>query len=161
MKSTMIAAALAMLASQAHALSCLRPDPIETFQRLAAAEESYFVLHGMLTFDQTALPDGVGDNDRPVPEPIAGNFAGLGLTKEGFTSPYQSAVNLQIGCAGPWCGSAQSGVDAVYFVPAGDPPVTMLAGPCGGMIFYEPSGAVLDMLESCMKGDACTPLPFE
>lgn len=161
MKPILFATALAMISGQAHALSCMRPDPIETFQRVAAAPESYFVLYGELTFDETLLPPGVGDNNTRAPAPIPAQFRGMGLTRDGFTSSYVSPVTLQIGCAGPWCGSAKSGGDALYFVQADEPPVTMVAGPCGGMIFPDPSDAVLDMLTSCMQGGACSSQPLQ
>lgn len=161
MKTILLAAALAMISGQVHALSCMRPDPIETFKRIAAAPEDYFVLYGELTFDESLLPSGVLDNRTGAPGPIAAQFDGLGLTRQGFTSSYVSPVTLEIGCAGPWCGSAASGVDALYFVRATDPPVTMVAGACGGMIFEKPPQAVLDMLTSCMQGGACSPQPLQ
>lgn len=160
MKTTALTMILALLGGQAHALSCLRPDAVETFQRLAVAEESYFVLYGELMFDESALPNRTDDvfQNSVSPDPIDGRFVGKGLTSAGFTNTYISDVILQVGCAGPWCGSARSGGEAVYFVPASDPPVTMQAGPCGGMIFPDPSPAVLDMLTSCMQGGTCTPV---
>lgn len=161
MKHLLLAAMIATVAGQVHALSCIRPDPIETFQRLAAAPESYFVLYGEMTFDEAELPAGVSMDQFRAPDPISARFEGKGLTRAGFTNDYVSDVTLQIGCAGPWCGSARSGVDAVYFVAATDPPVTMQAGPCGGMIFEEPSDAVLEMLTTCMQGGACSPQPLQ
>ncbi|MEO0904437.1 MAG: hypothetical protein AAFX89_06665 [Pseudomonadota bacterium] len=161
MKSLLLAATLAMIAGQSHALSCVRPDPIDTFKRVAAAPESYFVLYGKLTFDEAELPSGVSINQSRDPAPIAARFEGKGLTRQGFTSDYYSDVTLQVTCAGPWCGSARSGIDAVYFVEATDPPVTMRAGACGGLIFEEPSDAILNMLTSCMQGGACSSQPLQ
>ncbi len=161
MKPLIAAAMLATISAQAQALSCLRPDPITTFQALAAAPESYFVLFGQLTFDEADLPEGVSTDQTRAPAPIQARFVGKGLTRNGFTNTYQSDVLLQVGCAGPWCGSARSGVDAVYFVQASDPPVTMQAEPCGGMIFENPAQVTLDMLTSCMRGDACSPQALE
>ncbi|WP_341368454.1 hypothetical protein [Yoonia sp. BS5-3] len=152
MKPFLIAALLAMIAGQAHALSCRRPDPIDTFKQVAAAPESYFVLYGELTFDGPVPAS---------PATIPAQFRGKGLTREGFTSDYVSPVNLQIECVASWCGSARSGGDALYFVQATEPPVTMVAGACGGMIFPDPSQAVLDMLTSCMQGGACSAQPLE
>lgn len=161
MKQLFLAASLALITGQSHALSCMRPDPIETFQRLSEAPESYFVLYGQLRFDEAALPEGVSTDQTREPAPIAAQFRGKSLGQSGFTNDYFSDVILQIDCAGPWCGSARSGVDAVYFVAASAPPVTMRAGPCGGRIFEEPTEATLDMLTSCMKGGTCRPEPFE
>lgn len=160
-RSLLVAALLALGAGQVHALSCLRPDPLTTFQELAAAPESYFVLYGRLRFDESDLPAGVSTDQTRAPAPIRAYFAGKGLTSNGFTNTYQSEVILQVDCAGPWCGSARSGVDALYFVAAKDPPVTMQAQPCGGMIFEEPSQATLDMLTSCMQGGPCSPQPLQ
>lgn len=161
MKPLLLAAALATISGQAHALSCLRPDPIVTFQQLAQAPETYFVLYGVLSFDEKKLPPGVSDQQMRTPDPIPARFVGHGLSTDGFTIDYVTDVVVQIGCAGPWCGSARSGVDAVYFVEATDPPLTVQAGPCGGMIFEEPDQAVLDMLTSCMQGGTCSAQPLQ
>lgn len=163
MKSILSALCLVALANQATALSCLRPDPIDTFQRVAAAPESYFVLYGKLTFDEDALPGMVTDQviAETPPLSIPAQFHGKGLTLRGFTSDYISPATLQVTCLGPWCGSARSGVDALYFVRADNSPVAMVADPCGGMIFEEPSQATLDMLTSCMQGGECSPQPLQ
>ena len=161
MRKLMLTAAIAAIAGQGHALSCLRPDAIETYQRLAAAPESYFVLKGTLTFDESALPPSVGSNDTIAPDPIPGSFVGTGLTQGGFDADYVSEVLLQVQCAGPWCGSAQSGVEAVWFVPFSDPPATLQADPCGSMTFYDPAPETVAMLESCMRGETCTPVAFD
>ena len=161
MKTLLGAAALAMITGQVHALSCLRPDAVETFQRLAAAEESYFVLFGELTFDEARLPASASNDQTRPSTVIPAQFAGNSLTARGFTNAYSRDVNLQITCAGQWCGSAQSGIDAVYFVPSGETPATLTAGPCGGMLFPEPTQAVLDMLTSCMAGGPCSAQPLQ
>ena len=158
MKASFLAAAIAMLAGQASALSCLRPDPIDTFNRLAAVEERYFVLSGTLTFDEGLLPPMVSDGPMGEPAPIPARFTGKGLTRDGFVNDYVGGVNLQITCAGPWCGSAQSGVEGVFFVEATEPRATVIADPCGGMIFPQATEAVKDMLTSCMAGGTCEPL---
>ena len=159
MRLVLSAACIALIGAQAHALSCLRPDPIVTFQQLAAAPEEYHVLYGELSFDEDALPPAVSNDPNPVPIPA--RFVGKGLSADGFTIPYISNVELQISCAGPWCGSARSGVDAVFFVAAAGQPRTVEAGPCGGMIFEEPTQAVLDMLITCMQGGACLAQPLQ
>lgn len=161
MKALTLSLCLSALASQAAALSCMRPDAASTFQRVAESPQDYYVLYGQLTFDEEALPPGVSDTPIAMPAPVEGFFRGKGLTRDGFTADYISPAKLQVTCAGPWCGSARSGVDALYFVQAVDGPVTMEAGPCGGMIFEEPDQATLDMMVSCMQGDDCSPQPFE
>jgi len=160
-KHVLFAAILALVGGQASALSCIRPDPIMTFKELAAAPENYFVLYGEMTFDEALLPPGVSALPTAAPDPIAAQFRGKGLTRQGFTSDYISPVTLEVTCLGSWCGGARSGGDAIYFVEAKDPPVTMVAGPCGGRIFTDPSQEVLDMLVSCMQGGPCSPQPLQ
>ncbi len=147
--------ALAAVAGQATALSCMRPDPIASFQNAAEAEESYFVLYGTLTFDESALPESVGMGNRPEPVPIPAEFTGKGLSQDGFVNDYAGPITLQPTCAGSWCGGAKSGVEAVFFVQVDDVP-TVVAGPCGGKIFENPSPAVLDALTTCMQGGECS-----
>ncbi|WP_108815629.1 hypothetical protein [Loktanella sp. Alg231-35] len=159
MNKALVAAALVVISGQAQALSCLRPDPITTFQKLAAASESYFVLMGELTFDENLLPEAMSNTRTDEPAPIPAYFAGKGLTHDGFANDYYSNVTLQIRCGGPWCGSASSGMEAIFFVPASDPPVLIEAGPCGGMIFENITPATVEMLTSCMAGDTCSSLP--
>ena len=163
MKILMTALGLTALASQATALSCLRPDPINTFKQVAEAPEDYFVLYGQLNFDESKLPAGVSERapGAEEPAPIEAFFRGKGLQRDGFTSDYISPAELQVTCAGPWCGSARSGIDAVYFVRADSNPVQMAAGACGGMIFEEPGQEVLDALTSCMQGGDCSAQPLQ
>lgn len=161
MKPILLAATLTMIAGQSDALSCMRPDPIRAFQQLADAPERYFVIYGTLTFDAAALPDGVSDEQTRNPDPIPARFVGKGLSQGGFVTDYISDVTLQIGCLGPWCGSARSGTEAVIFVQADNSPVTIEADPCNSWIFEEPSQTVLDQLTTCMQGGACSPQPFQ
>ena len=156
MKPLFLAASLALIAGQANALSCMRPDPISTFNRVAAAPESYYVLYGTLRFDADALPPSFVDQLGADPEPIDAFFRGKGLTRNGFTSDYISPALLQVDCVLNYCGSAQSDIEALYFVRADNDPVVMTADPCGAMIFPEPTQAVLDQLTACMQGNGCS-----
>ena len=130
----------------------IRPDPLQTFAQIAAAPEDYYVLYGTLTFDQSAVPKGLRDVTEPMPLPIPAQFTGKGLTQDGFTSDFVSPAQLQIGCVTNYCGTAQSDVMALYFVRVDQTPITMTADPCGGMIFPEPTRAVLDQMTACMQG---------
>jgi hypothetical protein len=152
MRRLVCVATLVAMAGQAQALSCMRTDPISTFQQLAAAPEDYYVLHGTLVFDASVLPPFVQQDAVPDPAPIPAQFTGKSLTSAGFTNDYMGPISLQVTCAGPWCGTAQSGQEAIIFVPAGDPPLTVTADPCGGRLFYDTTPEVLAMLTSCMQG---------
>ena len=153
--SLMMTAALLTAAGHAQALSCMPPDAVRTFNELDTAAEDYIVLHGTLTFDESALPPFVQDDPVTDPAPITAEFTGKGLTEDGFTADYTGSVVLQVTCAGPWCGTAQSDVAAVIFVLADEQPFTITADPCGSRLFPEPTAETLADLTTCMQGGAC------
>ena len=154
MKPILLALAFAALAEQAQALRCIRPNPMQTFAQIAAAPEDYYVLYGTLTFDQSIVPKGLRDVSEPMPAPIPAQFIGKGLTQDGFASDFISPVVLHITCAAHYCGSAQSGERALYFVRAEQSAITLTVGACGGTVFPAPSQAVLDQMTACMQ-DGC------
>lgn len=154
---TLLTSVLILATTQVSALSCMRPDPIMTFQFLASEPEPYFVIYGTLDFDAALLPPALSDDQMRIIGPIPAQFTGKGLSGAGFVTDYVSPVSLQITCAGQWCGAAQSGVSSVIFVEASEAPVTITAGPCGGRIFENPSDAVLQTLTRCMQGGPCSP----
>ena len=139
------AAAIAALATPALALSCLRPNVVQTYKRAAEAEESYSVVIGTIRFDESKLPKSVG-NDSPPNTRIAARFQGKALTKSGFDMPFARNITLEVLCFGPWCGGAGSDEKTGY---------VMEADPCGGMLFQRPNERMLDQVERCFTGGRC------
>ena len=89
-----IATALAtLIAGQAVALSCMRPDPVGSFARFAEDDAFSSVLYGTLDFDASLQPKGVVNRERNL-APIGARFKGFGLTQNGFTARYENAVTL-------------------------------------------------------------------
>jgi len=152
MKFIAAAIALTLIAGQATALSCMRPDPVGTFERIEADPASYYILYGTLEFDATKQPKGVVNKERN-PRPIPAQFSGHGLNTNGFTSAYNNPVTLQPTCAGPWCGSQTPGVKSVFFAKLVGDQVVIEASACGGTIFAEPSPDVLDAMTACINGN--------
>ena len=156
MRPTIILTTLALLAAgQASALSCMRPDPAMAFDHVATVPEPWFVLYGELSFDESLLPETDLSNPNQSYPPIPASFRGKGLTKAGFTSDYVSPVQVQIECAGPWCGSAESGT-GLYFVRADTEPATIVAAPCGEYVYADPAPEVLDLMTTCINNGRCT-----
>ena len=154
--TVILSTTLALLAAgQASALSCIRPDPAMTFNHVASVPEPWFILLGELTFDEALLPEPDLSNPDQSYAPIPASFRGKGLTKAGFTSEYVSPVQVQIECAGPWCGSAVSGGEALYFVRADSDPATIVASPCGEYVFPDPTPEVIDRLTGCINAGLC------
>ncbi|RYH04072.1 hypothetical protein EU805_01485 [Salipiger sp. IMCC34102] len=149
MRTLLIAAAL-LAAGPATALSCLRPDPLASFDMAAQSELPYLVLSGRIT------PIGA-----PPAEDQAGAYAarltGEGLAYEGLTVPFDETVTLDLQCNGPWCG-----------VPPGDDPVLVFArvdgerplielDPCSTWVFPAPDRQTEEALAQCLTDGACSP----
>ena len=152
MKIMGAAIVLALIAGQAAALSCMRPDPVRTFKQIEDIPTPYYVLYGTLDFDASKQPRGVINKERN-PAPIPAQFSGFGLNTNGFTTPYNAQVTLQPTCAGPWCGSQTPDVKSLFFAKVEGDSVTITAGPCGGTAFADPSAAMLADMTACMNGN--------
>jgi hypothetical protein len=145
---------IALIAGQASALSCMRPDPVAAFERASDATGTYYVLYGALDFDTGLLPKDTGAHDGAVPAPIPAFFRGNGLSSTGFNLRFDQQVTLQPVCAGPWCGTAPAHSPALVFVQNVGGTLLLELGPCGGQLFSEPSKADLDAMVQCING-AC------
>ena len=142
--------ALLVLADRAAALSCVPPDAEATFDRAAAAEETYYVALGRFAFDGDATP---GPNGRP--RSLAARFDGIGLTRDGFTAPFARTVTLDITCAGPWCGGLAAGREMLVFLEQRPDGLHLTLPPCGGTAFETPDKALLDRIATCFRQGVC------
>jgi hypothetical protein len=152
MKVAFAAIALMVIAGQAVALSCVRPDAVNTFERVSEDAASYYLLYGTLDFDVAKQPKGVVNAERN-PDPIVAQFAGFALNTSGFTTSYSRAVTLQPVCFGPWCGGETPGVKSLFFAQVDGDQIIIESTPCGGFVLPEPSQSLLDKMTSCMNGN--------
>lgn len=152
----------ASLAGPALALSCLRPDLPRTYQKLDAAEETYVVVHGRLTFDETRLPrpDMTGQAEPPPGARIPARLAGKALSPAGFVTPYDRAVTLDLRCFGPWCPIGESGMDVLVFVERGSTGDVVTLDPCYAHVFVAPNAQMLNQAVTCMRGGPCQPRAY-
>ncbi|MCV6592691.1 MAG: hypothetical protein OIF48_07050 [Silicimonas sp.] len=100
--------ALACAAGPALALSCLPPDPVQSY--MFARDDD--ALHSMVI--------GRISSDRPIAEPRATQasqfkdnhaespvtLTGRGLTADGFTVDVRQKITLRLSCAAAWCPGA-------------------------------------------------------
>ena len=154
------AAMFSLLAGEAGALSCLRPDGVSSFQRADEQSETIYLLRGVLSFDERLLPETDMLNQEQAPDPISARFEGHALGADGFTVPYARELTLQPLCAGPWCGGAQSDEDALIFATVAGDDLIVEANPCGGTIFYNVTEEMVRQVTSCMAGD-CSAQPLQ
>ena len=138
------------------ALSCVAADVETSFARHDAAEETYVVVHGRLTFEQTALPKGMLPDKKP-PEltRVPAHLRGSSLTEAGFVLPFDHDLTLEVACLGPWCGSAGNGRSVLAFVRKGAEGFAIEVSPCGGALFEEPKPAMLKEAKRCLTEGNC------
>lgn len=150
-----IAAVLMLVAGQANALSCMRPDVARDYERAASADETYFVVSGTLRFDPSLLPVVDYDNQSATPPQtdIAAHLTGQSLTGDGFTAEFVGDVILRVHCAGPWCASPQTDTQYLSFVERTEQGFVMHVDPCGGLSYPEPTPEMQARVLACAKGD--------
>lgn len=148
-------AALIVSASEASALSCLRPDVARTFSEVAASEDIFVVLLGEFAFD-TPPSTETGDINAPRGVSFPARFVGQALGAEGFGGAVALDMTVALTCAGPWCGQmAPQGTPTVAFAEQTDAGYVLNVGPCGGRAFPEPEPEDIARIEACMRGEGC------
>jgi len=148
---------LMMMATQAHALSCIPADPAASFNRYAEAEDSYVVLYGRFSFDERELPKPPAHdlNDTDPNTYIPTKFSGKSLSMAGFVNDFSGDVTLNATCLGPWCAGMQSDIPQMAFVQKSGQMYTLTISPCGGAAFPNPSPAARDTVAACLRGETC------
>ena len=151
--------AIALFATQAAALSCIRPDPIRSFQVAAGAEAEYLILRGRFAFDPTLLPQSEVSTGLVLPQPIPAQFAGQSLTVDGFTNPISGPITIMPVCIGAFCGGLMPGVEVIAFARKQDSIYVVEADPCSAWVFI-PDPVTDAALAACVRGEPCVPTPF-
>lgn len=154
MRALALSAAFACCAAPALALSCLAPDPERSFRNAQGAEASFIVVHGVFDFDPGQLPRADGP-ERPEGVAIAAQFAGKGLTRDGFTTALSIPVTLNVQCLGPWCGGIAQGIAHLAFLERRDDGYHLAVSACPQDAFANPDPATLDAMTACLNGGGC------
>ncbi|GGB00515.1 hypothetical protein [Allosediminivita pacifica] len=143
-------------AGPAVALSCMQADPQADFRRAAADDRSWIVVDGEMRFDEDLLPktDLGAQAPRDAVE-IPARIEGQGLSKEGFTIPFDRDITLRATCAGPWCASPASDTRYLAFLLKEGDGYVALASPCPGNLHPNPAPEALDAVQTCMQGGPC------
>ena len=144
MKSTVLAAAgIAILAAgPASALSCMKPDIVQSYEYAEEQEEIYFLFKGSISLveDQSMPTDrgemGPGEPAATLLEPVYGSFKGE-IFSEGVFVPYEATMEVRLKCVASWCGGYPDEEEALYFVSAAESNLwfTLEMPACGGTRF--------------------------
>ncbi len=153
-------ALVALMASQAHALSCLPSDVAADFHTANDAKEFYVIAYGKLRFNESRLPEGQNSDQMQGREVvIPARLNGWSLTSIGFTRVFDERINLRVICLGPWCGGAVSDLPHLTFLKRTGGAYELEVGPCPSMSYAEPSQEQLNQAVVCFQGGHC-PRPF-
>lgn len=142
----------AIAATEASALSCLRPDAVMLYEQARDSEDAFHIVRGEL---QITGPVNEPNPDTGAVGETQARLIGTMLTDEGFGAVFDQPVTIVSSCAGPWCGSAtgQEGL-LIAAVRIGEDRFTLDAGPCGGdMLPYDGDG--VGRLLSCHRFGRC------
>lgn len=158
-----LCAAAVLVAGQAAALSCIRPDLARSFNEAAASDKTYVVLFGTFDFNLRDLPQVDWDRQQDVQpdNPIRARFTGDSLSRKGFVPSSIRRVTINAQCFGPWCSSIATDTPYLAFVEKNGNAYTLAVSPCGGRAFGNPGQAQLDLVTTCFQGGPCleeTPL---
>ncbi|MEP1519226.1 hypothetical protein [Ascidiaceihabitans sp.] len=140
----------------AMALSCARPSVERSYGQAAKADESYVVVKGRLTFDESKLPKAnTQTQTAPKRTVIKARFQGHALSGADFSTSFNAALNYEVRCLVVWCGGGQSGEEIIAFVQKTPSGYTLEMGPCGGWAFPATRKNTMAVL-SCARGSTCT-----
>ncbi|WP_143595785.1 hypothetical protein [Tropicibacter naphthalenivorans] len=135
---------MALCASPVWALSCRPPDPVQAFIKADQDSAEWVVAKGQFLVFERDLPKGAAV--------IPGTFTGLSLTSRGFTEPFDTPVQIEISCAGPWCGAVRPDVTYIAFLRKEDASHRAFAKPCPVWLFTNPGREEEQMLTACLRG---------
>ncbi len=157
MRKLILSLAAILLANPVFALSCMPYGVTNAWHDASDSPEDYIVVHGVLTFDSNLLPKVDMDNQGATPPEtlIPAHMKGYALTTKGFTKEFDQDIILNVGCFGPWCGGALSGVPYLGFLKKSGSKFQLDTDPCGGFAFGKPSKELLQQVITCQRGGTC------
>jgi len=161
-KNLALMLAVMLGAGPALALSCLPPDVARTYKQATEAQETYVVVLGRLSFDETKLPKADMERQQETPPEtlIPARIEGTSLSQAGFETPFNTNITLNARCFGPWCAGASSGTRYLAFLERTPEGYVLSIDPCGGFGFAEPRADMIEKVIGCFRGEACKPNPF-
>lgn len=143
----------------AHALSCLPHDVARIYAQAAQSDDTYIIVHGTLTFDESHLPQTDWQNQQKTPPDtlIPARIKGKALTRQGFKAHFNHPITFNVQCLGSWCARAKSGTPYLAVLRKTDGNDQLDINACGGMGFAHPSKQVLGTVERFFQGGPCKP----
>lgn len=137
------------------ALSCLRPSVATTFAGAAASDATYRLVLGKIDLLPGQIPRVFNGQTAGEPYTLKARFSGRQGGTDGFRRPVAFPVTLDIGCAGPWCGSVPRG-EVLMFVEARGADHALELGACPHFALPA-TPETIAQARQCLAGGPCTP----
>ncbi len=151
-KRIILALFASLLATQASALSCLKPDVAKAFNEASSSDLTYVIVKGSFAF---TAPERV---TTPEPQTLEAQFTGRLLTDAGFTQSVTAPVTLDLICSGDWCGTLEPQTDYIAFIENdNNERLVFSVDACGSLAFKQPTQEDIKRVENCAQGGQCAP----
>ena len=143
---------------QVYALSCLRPNLTDSYQRWSESETKYVVARGTLIPTDT-LPakrsNTVDEQHMEYLEAVQYRFSGVLIGKE-MSTPVTIRMIVEPRCLAVWCGGyPEQEEEAIYAFEKTSDGYRFRPGPCGGDSFSGDVRAHEKFIRNCMKSGSC------
>ena len=158
--STIAATVLLMTTYQAHALSCMRPDPVQMCKAMQESQQSPALVNGELRLDkiisQETRPGSIGNKGPAVADYL---FTGSISDKAGKREVKDAKLRVTTSCVASWCARLPENKTSGYFLVKADETVglALQLGACSAQPFTvrEPQTA---LLETCVTPEPVVPV---
>ncbi|HHI69470.1 MAG TPA: hypothetical protein ENJ91_00600 [Rhodobacteraceae bacterium] len=148
-----------LAATQASALSCIRPSIENSFRQYQNAKETYILALGKLTNKHNVVPadDTPNGQGEARGESFVATFKGWQATRGGFDRPLNVTVAVRATCLSVWCGQVSAEREMLTFLEKTAFGYLLTDGPCGGTAFYDPDKDIKRRALQCLRGGVCEP----
>ncbi|MCP5088373.1 MAG: hypothetical protein GY952_16400 [Rhodobacteraceae bacterium] len=146
------ATCFALLGSQALALSCLQPNPAQSFNWFQESEDRYRLAVGQVNRLETPAPYFEGE-----PRSVGASFGGRFFERNDRGAEVIFDLHIASTCLASWCGGfPEVKVPGIFFLKMNGDEATLEMPPCQGSFFALPAEVVIDTLQNCLQQGKCT-----
>ena len=137
-------------AAQALSLSCAYPNMAETFNRVAAADEVFLLVHGRL-IPPDRLPREIAGQSMTAVYTFDGTQ--IGATRD---ATLRRPVQVETTCLSVWCGALPGKpVSILGYMERDGGGLSLTLGPCPGEYLEAPKRQDIDVLRACLTRGRC------
>ena len=151
---------LFLMATQAHALSCMRLTPQSMYHWAHEADEIYVPVYGMFEYAPFENPNKTNKEDLqrlPKGYKVPGKFSGKYVIRNGFGAEANLDVEINVTCVAHWCGAPPPKRPVLALLERTENGHVLHQGACPSKVYQAPSSKDMRAFRSCLAGKACDP----